>query len=108
MKFYTIMPFVPSDPDFMSAEYCRFSKSSGLDQLLPSMSLLPEGDDPYRKADYFISAYAELKKKLQGSGIRLGVLIQSLIGMGRPAFPPTGNFQHTVNHLGEVYHSEHR
>ena len=67
---------------------------------MPSMSLLPEGDDPYRKADYFISAYAELKKKLQGSGIRLGVLIQSLIGMGRPAFPPTGNFQHTVNHLG--------
>ncbi|MBE6372004.1 MAG: hypothetical protein E7055_08005 [Lentisphaerae bacterium] len=32
MKFYTIMPFVPSDPDFMAAEYCRFSKSSGSGQ----------------------------------------------------------------------------
>ena len=69
MNFFTIMPFVPSDPDFMAGEYRRFSKSSGLDLLLPSMSLLPEGDDPYRKADYFISAYAELKKKLQEDGI---------------------------------------
>jgi hypothetical protein len=34
VKFYTIMPFVPSDPDFMSAEYCRFSKSSGSGQWL--------------------------------------------------------------------------
>ena len=45
-------------------------------------------------------AYAELKRKLAGSGIRLGVLIQSMIGMGRPAFPPTSKFQHTINHKG--------
>lgn len=49
MKFYTVMPFVPSDPDFMDREYRRFSKSSGLDLLLPSMSMLPEG--PHRYAD---------------------------------------------------------
>ena len=100
MKFYTVMPFVPSDPDFMDREYRRFSKSSGLDLLLPSMSMLPEGDNPYLKADCFIAAYAELKRKLAGSGIRLGVLIQSMIGMGRPAFPPTSKFQHTINHKG--------
>ncbi|MBO4304628.1 MAG: hypothetical protein J6A21_08595 [Lentisphaeria bacterium] len=100
MKFHTIMPFVPGDVDFMAQEYRRFHKESGLDLLLPSMTLHPEGADPYKKADFFIAAFAELKRKLQGSGIRLGILLQTLIGHGWSSTQPSGRFQCTVNHTG--------
>ena len=102
MKFFTIMPFVPRDVDFMVREYQRFHRESGLDLLLPSMTLFPEGENPYEKPDLFASAFAELKKKLEGSGIRLGILIQSLIGMGWSSNVATGKFQSLVNHLGQA------
>ena len=102
MKFYTIMPFVPSDTAFMAEEYKRFHKASGLDLLLPSMTLHPEGGDPYEKADFFIDAFADLKKKLAGSGIRLGILLQALIGHGWSSSRPSGRFQVTINHTGDT------
>ena len=102
MKFYTIMPFVPSDTAFMAEEYKRFHKASGLDLLLPSMTLHPEGDDPYEKADFFIAAFTDLKKKLAGSGIQLGILLQTLIGHGWSSSRPSGKFQVTINHSGET------
>ena len=100
MKFFTIMPFVPTDVDFMVQEYRRFHRESGLDLLLPSMTLFPEGDNPYKKLKLFTAAFAELKKKLEGSGIHLGILIQSLIGMGWSSNIATSRFQSLVNHLG--------
>ncbi len=101
MKFLTIMPFEPSDVPFMAEEYRRMAKSAGLSVLLPSMTLHPEGKDPYEKADLFIGAYAELKRQLEGSGIRLGVLLQTLIGHGWSSASPCGaGFQTTVNHSG--------
>ncbi len=101
MKFLNVIPFVPSDVEFM-AEECRcVSKATGLDWMLPSMTLHPEGENAYDKADYFIDAYGRLSGLLQGSGIRLGVLVQSMMGHGWTSATPCGSgFQTTVNHTG--------
>ncbi|MBQ6472529.1 MAG: hypothetical protein IJJ33_11135 [Victivallales bacterium] len=101
MDFHTIMPFRPSNPEMMAEEYLRFHRETSLDLLLPSMALNPEGDDPYVKADRFIAAFAELRERLRGSGIRLGVLLQALVGHGWSSYRPAQGFQLTVNDLGE-------
>ncbi|MBR6371655.1 MAG: hypothetical protein IKS20_00595, partial [Victivallales bacterium] len=101
MKFYTIMPFRAKNPDFMAEEYIRFHKETGLSLLMPSMTMNPEGDTPYEKLHLFIEAFGKLKEKLQGTGIELGILVQSLIGHGWTSACPTGIFQTTVNHLNK-------
>ena len=47
MKFYNIMPFRPSDVKRMAAEYKRYREATGMKILLCSMTLNPEGDDPF-------------------------------------------------------------
>ena len=66
MKFYTIMPFVPSDPDFMAGEYRRFSKSSGSGQW---QEVLFECDaDTVRLLDTGCPAYQPLVLKNRTTG----------------------------------------
>ena len=101
MRFFAIVPFRPSNVDFMAEEYRRFAEASGQTLLLPSMSLHPEGEEPLEKVELFVAAYAGLKEKLRGSPVRLGVLLQTLIGHGWSSSNPAGNrFQTTVNHTG--------
>jgi len=102
MTFFTIMPFIPSDVPFMVKEYKRFSEATGLKLLLPSMTLQPEGENPYDKADFFIKAFAELQKGLEGTDIKLGILLQSLVGHGYATSPKQNIFQTTVGHNGKT------
>ena len=56
MKFFNIMPFMPSNVKKMAAEYRRYSEATGMKILLCSMTLNPEGDDPYLKPKSFITS----------------------------------------------------
>ena len=96
-----MIPFVPSDVEFMAEECKRVAGSTGLNLMLPSMTLHPEGENAYDKAHYFIDAYGRLSGLLQGSDIKLGVLVQTMIGHGWSNASPCGNgFQVTINHTG--------
>ncbi len=101
MKFYNIMPFRPSDVKRMAAEYKRYREATGMKILLCSMTLNPEGDDPYLKPKSFIRAFGELKEELKDSDIELGILLQSFLGHGwTSASPSVHLFQPTINHTG--------
>lgn len=103
MRFYNIMPFLPFDVEKMAEEYRRYSKATGMKLLLCSMTLHPEGDDPYVKADRFAAAFGELKNLLKDTDIRLGVLIQAFIGHGWSSSSPSVTlFQPTINHTGKT------
>lgn len=103
MKFFNIMPFMPSDVKRMAAEYKRYSEATGLKILMCCMTLHPEGDDPYVKAKNFIRAYAELKEELKDTDIELAVLIQAFIGHGWSSSSPSIHiFQPTINHTGQI------
>ena len=67
MKFYTIMPFVPSDPDFIVAEYRLFSKSSGSGQWQEVLFECEAGT--VRLLDTACPAYQPLVLKIRTAGI---------------------------------------
>lgn len=101
MKFYNIMPFMPSDVKGMAAEYKRYSEATGMKLLMCSMTLNPEGDDPYAKPKSFIKAFGELKAELKDTDIELGILIQAFFGHGWSSSSPSVHlFQPTINHTG--------
>ena len=101
MKFYNIMPFRPSDVKTMAAEYKRYREATGMKILLCSMTLNPEGDDPYLKPKSFIRAFGELKEEPKDSDIELGILLQSFLGHGWSSSSPSVHlFQPTINHTG--------
>ena len=103
MKFFNIMPFLPSDVKKMANEYRRYSEATGLKLLMCSMTLHPEGDDPYLKPKKFIQAFAELKEELKDTDIELGILIQAFIGHGWSSSAPSIHlFQPTINHTGKT------
>ena len=89
MKFFNIMPFMPSNVKKMAAEYRRYSEATGMKILLCSMTLNPEGDDPYLKPKSFIKAFADLKEELKDTDIELGILLQSFIGHGWSSSSPS-------------------
>lgn len=94
------MPFIPDNVEIMIQEYKRMAASSGLTLLLPAMNLIPETENPYSKADFYIQAFCKLKQGLAGSNIKLGILIQAMIGHGWTSAIPCNKFQHTINHDG--------
>lgn len=101
MKFYNIMPFMPSDVKRMATEYKRYSEATGMKLLMCSMTLNPEGDDPYAKPKNFIKAFGELKAELKDTDIELGILIQAFFGHGWSSSSPSVHlFQPTINHTG--------
>ena len=107
MKFFNIMPFMPSNVKKMAAEYRRYSEATGMKILLCSMTLNPEGDDPYLKPKSFIRAFSELKEELKDTDIELGILLQSFIGHGWSSSSPSVHlFQPTINHTGTTKGSE--
>ena len=70
MKFYNIMPFLPDNVEKMAEEYRRYSEAAGMELLLCSMTLHPEGEDPLVKVNKYSAAFGALKEKLKDSGIR--------------------------------------
>ena len=101
MKFFNIMPFITSDVKKMANEYKRYSEATGLKLLMCSMTLHPEGDDPYAKPKNYIRAFAELKEELKDTDIELGILIQAFLGHGWSSSAPAVHlFQPTINHTG--------
>lgn len=87
----------------MAAEYKRYSKATGQKLLMCSMTLHPEGDDPYAKPKKFVRAFAELKEELKDTDIELGILIQAFLGHGwSSASPSIHLFQPTINHSNET------
>lgn len=67
MKFYAIMPFIPSDVDFMAEEYKRFSRESKMNLMLPSMTLRPEGTG----ATLFALALITFGAKFDSNGVSI-------------------------------------
>lgn len=99
--FLAIVPFCPAEPEALAAEYRRYREATGLTLLLVEMPLTPEGNDPYEKVRLYTEGFAKVKALLKDSDIRLGILLQSLIGHGWSNVDPAGKpFQTTVNERG--------
>ena len=78
--FYNIVPMSIGKEEETAADMIEYYKRTGNDIVLYSMTLHPEGFPARKKADIMINSYRKFKAALAGSGVRPGVLLQSILG----------------------------
>ena len=77
-----IAPLLPDREEEVVADALRLARETCVDAVAFSCSLHPEGDPPLDKAAAFAPPVARMKARLAGSGLRVGVLVQSTMGHG--------------------------
>ncbi len=75
-----IAPFSPGSEELLARDMVEYRDRTGEDIVLYCLSLHPEGRPAIAKAEYLVESYRKLRRALKGSGIRLGVLMQSTLG----------------------------
>ena len=79
-RFFNVAPFAPGREAQLACDMIEFRDRTGIDEILYSLTLHPEGLHAWRKVEYAAASYRKLRQALEGSGIRLGVLLQSILG----------------------------
>lgn len=84
------------------AEICddlmKLKEECGVTDVAFMLPLSPEGREPsMAKAEHLRDLFIEMREPLLGSGLKIGILLQSLIGHGTPT---EARFQKSVNSLG--------
>ena len=82
MNFISITRWTPGDIDGMVKEAKRAAAATGLKKNAYSMSILPTGKDPIKVVERYANAFGKFRKAMEGSGIEVGILVQSLVGHG--------------------------
>ena len=77
-----IAPLLPDREEEVARDLRRLAKETCIDSVAFSCSLHPEGDPPIDKAAAYAPGVAAMKRRLEGSGLRVGVLVQSTMGHG--------------------------
>ena len=72
-----IAPFSPGTEEQLAREMIEYKDRTGNNIVLYSLSLHPSGLPAIKKAERLVASYVKLRKSLEGSGVRLGVLMQS-------------------------------
>ena len=78
--FLNIVPYQPGSEGQLAAELVEYRARTGNDLALYSLTLHPEGCPAMKKVDELVGSYRKLRAALEGSGVRLGVLIQATLG----------------------------
>ena len=79
-RFYNVVPCNPGREELQAQDVIELEARTGIDIALYSLTLHPEGFPARKKAEYLIESYRKFSRALQGSKVRPGVLIQSILG----------------------------
>ena len=79
-KFYNIVPCNIGREELQAQDVIELEARTGINIALYSLTLHPEGFPAAKKAEVLIESYRKFSRALQGSKVRHGVLIQSILG----------------------------
>lgn len=77
-----VAPLLPGREAEIEADLRRLARETCVDSVAFCCPLHPEGDPPLDKAAAYAPLVARMKARLEGSGLRVGVLVQSTMGHG--------------------------
>lgn len=77
---HNVAPFSPGDEAALAKQLVEYRDRTGGDSVLYSLTLHPEGRPAWKKVERCLASYRCLKKELEGSGVKLGVLVQAILG----------------------------
>ena len=78
--FYNIVPCTPGQEALQARDVIELESKTGINVALYSLTLHPEGLPASKKAEHLIESYRKFSRALQGSRVRPGVLLQSILG----------------------------
>ena len=78
--FFNIIPYSPGKEKETAADILDYAEKTGNDIALYSLSFHPEGVPAMRKVREMLESYRKLKAELAGSNVKLGILLQSILG----------------------------
>ena len=79
-RFYNIVPCNPGREDLLAQDVIELEARTGITAALYSLTLHPEGCPAKKKVDFLVESYRKFSRALQGSKVRPGVLLQSILG----------------------------
>ena len=98
---YNVMPFSPGREAQCAADCREYRDRTGCDLVLYSLTLHPEGKPAMEKVERYVASYRALRRELDGSGVRLGVLVQAILGHWPRVDKDIEDWTRTVNIKGE-------
>ncbi|MBR3823225.1 MAG: hypothetical protein IKJ37_16590 [Kiritimatiellae bacterium] len=99
---YNILPLRSGCEKQSAADAVEYMRRTGCDIVLYSLALHPEGFPAIEKAKKYIASYRELKRELEGSGVRLGILVQSILGHWPRVDKKVEAWQRSININGKA------
>ena len=101
-RFYNIVPCNPGREKQQARDVIELEARTGIDIALYSLTLHPEGFPARKKADLLIGSYRKFSRALQGSRVRPGVLIQSILGHWARVDKDEEKWTRTIDLDGEI------
>jgi len=100
MRIINVTPLLSDHLAEIVADLRRLQDDCGVTDAAFSVPLVPVEYNPtMAQAEYLHGLFLRAREMLQGSGLKIGILLQSLIGHGVPS---RARFQHSVNSKGIV------
>lgn len=78
--FYNIAPFSSGAETELAKDMAEYCRRTGNDTVLYELSFHAEGRPAIAKSERLVASYRKLKKELEGSNVKLGMLLQSTLG----------------------------
>lgn len=92
-----VLPFSPGREEVVATDAIRYAKRTGNDIVLYSLSLHPQGNPAEAKLMRMLESYRTFAACLEGTNVRAGILIQSLLGHRSDAVPDATGWPKAVN-----------
>ncbi|MBI4979029.1 MAG: hypothetical protein HZC28_16235 [Spirochaetes bacterium] len=98
MRIINISPLLISHRDEIVSDLRALQTECGVTDVAFSLPLSPQEHEPtMTKAEYLRDLFIEMRKPLEDSGLKVGILLQSLIGHGTPT---DAKYQRSINSNG--------
>ena len=98
-RIINISPLMSAHKEEIAKDLLRLRDECGVTDVAFMLPLSPEGETPSNaKAEHLRNLFLEMRKPLEGSGLKIGILIQSTIGHGTAV--TDAKFQRSVNAKG--------
>ena len=80
LRLYDIVPYSPGSENVAVDDILRTHRETGLDTFLYSVSLDLRGKPAKANVDAAVASYRKIREGLKGSDVKLGFLLQSILG----------------------------
>lgn len=79
-NMFNIVPCRIGDEEQTIKDIIEFYQRTGIDTVLYSMALHPQDSNPYKRLESVLASYRKVKAGLAGHPVKLGALIQAILG----------------------------